>query len=216
MKHCLRYTDNRIRTYKYEVFTQPIQSRTISDTSGRGVFHNLWWWKSVTVGLLDWFKLQWVTNPVCIMQVGSKNRIVWMAWQQEFMRCNLPIIAWGRQFWFVIAIPKYFKCGNYLMFNDCLCIVFLSFVVISHAALLCSLRLLVDPLQVLPLYYKLWVMDSLAKWPNHRNMNIFTWLRIGIVGRLSWIRWWTFGFWRHGVSSGFRGLRMWSLRRVVW
>jgi hypothetical protein len=28
----------------------------------------------------------------------------------------------------------------------------------------------------------------------------FTWLRIGIVGGLLWMRWWTFGFWRHGVS----------------
>jgi hypothetical protein len=28
----------------------------------------------------------------------------------------------------------------------------------------------------------------------------FTWLRIGTVGGLLWVRWWTFGFWRHGVS----------------
>jgi hypothetical protein len=28
----------------------------------------------------------------------------------------------------------------------------------------------------------------------------FTWLRIGIVSGLLWMRWWTFGFWRHGVS----------------
>jgi hypothetical protein len=28
----------------------------------------------------------------------------------------------------------------------------------------------------------------------------FTWLRIGTVGGLLWTRWWTFGFWRHGVS----------------
>jgi hypothetical protein len=28
----------------------------------------------------------------------------------------------------------------------------------------------------------------------------FTWLRIGIVGGLLWMRWWTFGFWGHGVS----------------
>jgi hypothetical protein len=27
-----------------------------------------------------------------------------------------------------------------------------------------------------------------------------TWLRIGIVGGLLWMWWWTFGFWRHGVS----------------
>jgi hypothetical protein len=28
----------------------------------------------------------------------------------------------------------------------------------------------------------------------------FTWLRIGTVGELLWMRWWTFGFWGHGVS----------------
>jgi hypothetical protein len=28
----------------------------------------------------------------------------------------------------------------------------------------------------------------------------FTWLRIGTVGGLLWMRWWTFVFWRHGVS----------------
>jgi hypothetical protein len=28
----------------------------------------------------------------------------------------------------------------------------------------------------------------------------FAWLRIGIVGALLWMRWWTFGFWRHGDS----------------
>jgi hypothetical protein len=28
----------------------------------------------------------------------------------------------------------------------------------------------------------------------------FTWFRKGIVGGLLWMRWWTFGFWRHGVS----------------
>jgi hypothetical protein len=28
----------------------------------------------------------------------------------------------------------------------------------------------------------------------------FTWLRIGIFGGLLWMWWWTFGFWRHGVS----------------
>jgi hypothetical protein len=27
----------------------------------------------------------------------------------------------------------------------------------------------------------------------------FTWLRIGTVGGLLWMRWWTLGFWRHGV-----------------
>jgi hypothetical protein len=28
----------------------------------------------------------------------------------------------------------------------------------------------------------------------------FTWLRIGIVDGLLWMRWWTFGFWCHAVS----------------
>jgi hypothetical protein len=28
----------------------------------------------------------------------------------------------------------------------------------------------------------------------------FTWLRTGIVVGLLWMRWWTFGFWRHGVN----------------
>jgi hypothetical protein len=28
----------------------------------------------------------------------------------------------------------------------------------------------------------------------------FTWLRIGTIGSLLWMQWWTFGFWRHGVS----------------
>jgi hypothetical protein len=28
----------------------------------------------------------------------------------------------------------------------------------------------------------------------------FTWLRRGTVGRLLWMRWWTFGFWYHGVN----------------
>jgi hypothetical protein len=28
-----------------------------------------------------------------------------------------------------------------------------------------------------------------------------TWLRTGTVGGLLWMRWWTPGFWRHGVSS---------------
>jgi hypothetical protein len=27
----------------------------------------------------------------------------------------------------------------------------------------------------------------------------FTWLRIGTVGGLLWMRWWISGFWRHGV-----------------
>jgi hypothetical protein len=29
----------------------------------------------------------------------------------------------------------------------------------------------------------------------------FNWLRIGTVGGLLWMRWWTFRTWRHGVSS---------------
>jgi hypothetical protein len=28
----------------------------------------------------------------------------------------------------------------------------------------------------------------------------FTWLSMGTVGGLLWMRWRTFGFWRHGVS----------------
>jgi hypothetical protein len=28
----------------------------------------------------------------------------------------------------------------------------------------------------------------------------FNWLRIGIGGGLLWMRWWTFGIWRHGVA----------------
>jgi hypothetical protein len=28
----------------------------------------------------------------------------------------------------------------------------------------------------------------------------FSWLGIGTGGGLLWTRWWTFGFWRHGVS----------------
>jgi hypothetical protein len=28
----------------------------------------------------------------------------------------------------------------------------------------------------------------------------FTWLRIGIIGGLLYMRWRTFGFWHHGVS----------------
>jgi hypothetical protein len=28
----------------------------------------------------------------------------------------------------------------------------------------------------------------------------FTWVRIGTIGGLSWMRWWTFVLWRHGVS----------------
>jgi hypothetical protein len=30
--------------------------------------------------------------------------------------------------------------------------------------------------------------------------NGFTWLRIGTVDGLLWMRWWTFGFCCHGVS----------------
>jgi hypothetical protein len=29
----------------------------------------------------------------------------------------------------------------------------------------------------------------------------FTWLRIGTIGRLSWMQWWTFGFWCQRVSE---------------
>jgi hypothetical protein len=27
----------------------------------------------------------------------------------------------------------------------------------------------------------------------------FTWIRMELVGGLLWMRWWTLGFWRHGV-----------------
>jgi hypothetical protein len=28
----------------------------------------------------------------------------------------------------------------------------------------------------------------------------FAWFRTGIIGGLLWMRWWTFGFWRHRVD----------------
>jgi hypothetical protein len=42
----------------------------------------------------------------------------------------------------------------------------------------------------------IWTLRRLARgvWSG------FTWLRIGTVGGLLWMRWWTFGFWRHGVK----------------
>jgi hypothetical protein len=30
---------------------------------------------------------------------------------------------------------------------------------------------------------------------------VFIWLRIGIVGGLLWMRWWTFGFWLRGFNA---------------
>jgi hypothetical protein len=41
-----------------------------------------------------------------------------------------------------------------------------------------------------------WTLDSMVGmvW------NGYTWLRRGIAGGLLWMRWWTFRFWRHGVS----------------
>jgi hypothetical protein len=42
-----------------------------------------------------------------------------------------------------------------------------------------------------------------SKWTLGRlvwGVSGFTWLRIGTIGGLLWMRWWTFGFWRHGVS----------------
>jgi hypothetical protein len=39
----------------------------------------------------------------------------------------------------------------------------------------------------------------------------FDWLRIGASGGLLWVRWWTFGFLRHGV--GRTPLDEWSARR---
>jgi hypothetical protein len=89
--------------------------------------------------------------------MGSKNRIVWMACQQEFLKCNLPRIPWGMQFWFVTVIPKYLKCGDFKVMNECLHIVFLSIMVMNLPAMLCSLHLLVDLLLILPLYHKLWL-----------------------------------------------------------
>jgi hypothetical protein len=46
----------------------------------------------------------------------------------------------------------------------------------------------------------------------------FTWLRIGTGGGLLWMRWWTFGFWRHGVSYVLRHqLLAFSLKcHVLW
>jgi hypothetical protein len=41
----------------------------------------------------------------------------------------------------------------------------------------------------------------------------FTWLRIGTVGGLLWMRWWTFGFWRHGVSQS--AVLHWPTRKTV-
>jgi hypothetical protein len=34
----------------------------------------------------------------------------------------------------------------------------------------------------------------------------FDWLRTGIGGGLLWVRWWTFGFLRHGVSGAVAGV----------
>jgi hypothetical protein len=44
---------------------------------------------------------------------------------------------------------------------------------------------------------------------------VFTWVMIGTGGVLSWIRWWTFGFWRHGVRVPV-GKLLWSVKRVVY
>jgi hypothetical protein len=41
-----------------------------------------------------------------------------------------------------------------------------------------------------------WVLGRLAEGVYNGS----SWLRIGTSGGLLWIRWWTFGFWRHGVS----------------
>jgi hypothetical protein len=48
------------------------------------------------------------------------------------------------------------------------------------------------------------------RWEDGIKMNLresgwgvwsgFTWLRLGTVGGLLWMRWWTFGFWTHRVS----------------
>jgi hypothetical protein len=42
------------------------------------------------------------------------------------------------------------------------------------------------------------------------------WLRIGTGGGLLWIRWWTFGFWRHGISyiwTTHTKRKMWNLKK---
>jgi hypothetical protein len=38
----------------------------------------------------------------------------------------------------------------------------------------------------------------------------FTWLRIGAVCLLLWMRWWTFGFWHQGVS-----LVSWTIQTCI-
>jgi hypothetical protein len=41
-----------------------------------------------------------------------------------------------------------------------------------------------------------WILGRLVGWV----WIGFSWLRTGTGGWLLWIRWWTWGFWRHGVS----------------
>jgi hypothetical protein len=38
----------------------------------------------------------------------------------------------------------------------------------------------------------------------------FDWLRIGTDGGLLWVRWWTFGFLRHGVNCENEFIKDWS------
>jgi hypothetical protein len=45
--------------------------------------------------------------------------------------------------------------------------------------------------------------------------NGFTWLRIGTVGGLLCMRWWTFGFWRHGVSY-YHIVRTYTGKPLLW
>jgi hypothetical protein len=41
---------------------------------------------------------------------------------------------------------------------------------------------------------------DLGSWGNGwRVWSGFNWLRIGTGGGLLWLRWWTFGFWRHEI-----------------
>jgi hypothetical protein len=44
-------------------------------------------------------------------------------------------------------------------------------------------------------------MDLRETGPPPANLPLFRWLRIGTGGWLLWTRWWTFGLWRHGVTS---------------
>jgi hypothetical protein len=40
-----------------------------------------------------------------------------------------------------------------------------------------------------------WILNRLTG-----RLSGFSWLSLGTSGELLWMRWWTFGFWRHGFS----------------